>query len=136
MESAKRRDKALEKISHDYQEIQDEMGALIDKIRRLQNEKHVMTNRAKGKVAAAVNDAAKAPEYVTLPPPGYSLDPEASKSELDNLRKNATTFIDKPAKEFPDHPWIISKQVEKLCEKYTIETAKRDQDTFEMHIVR
>lgn len=52
---------------HDYQEIEDEMMELVDKVRRLQNEKQVMTNRAKTKAVEMVSVSVPWIRFLGLP---------------------------------------------------------------------
>jgi chromosome segregation ATPase len=57
MDSLPRRQKAQEKISRDYGELEGMMEMMLDEFRRLENEKQVMTKRAKEKTASVVSEA-------------------------------------------------------------------------------
>jgi hypothetical protein len=99
--------------------------------------------RAKPAKAAATKSSTQVAEFITLPRPSFDIQREYDADEMDTnevnklekeMQKEAKKYLKKPAKDFPEWPWIISKRALELYEKFSMEMQKRDQDRFGMHI--
>ncbi|KAK7177380.1 hypothetical protein PSPO01_16573 [Paraphaeosphaeria sporulosa] len=75
-------------------------------------------------------------QYVTCPKPSYSVDPEDIEIEKEKqpTAEEEERYDGKPAEEFPDWPYVISKATAELVTKYSLESTKRNQDVFSMYV--
>ena len=75
-------------------------------------------------------------KYVTYAKPSYSVDPEGIETENDiqPAAEDEERYDGKPAEEYPDWPYVISEATAELVTKYSLESIKRDQDTFDMYV--
>ena len=73
-------------------------------------------------------------KYVTYPKPSYSFDLEDIKTgkHIQTAARYKERYDGKPAEKFPNWPYVISQATAELVKKYSLESIKRDEDSFDM----
>ncbi|CAN9115175.1 unnamed protein product [Alternaria alternata] len=73
-------------------------------------------------------------KYVTYAKPSYSFDLEDIKTgkHIQTAARYKERYDGKPAEKFPNWPYVISQATAELVKKYSLESIKRDEDSFDM----
>ena len=73
-------------------------------------------------------------KYVTYAKPSYSFDLEDIKTgkHIQTAARYKERYDGKPAEKFPNWPYVISQVTAELVKKYSLESIKRDEDSFDM----